>query len=257
VDELHRVERMQRRLSEEPDGLTPERFREAKELGFSDRGIARAIRRDEEEVRRRRLALGLRPRIRMIDTLAGEWPSQTNYLYLTYRADADDVTPVSPGSILVLGAGPYRIGSSVEFDWSTMNLVDSLRAEGVPKVAVLNSNPETVSTDYDRSDRLYFEEITLERVRDIYEFEQFSGVVTSVGSQVAQNLTPLLDACPSRSWAPPPRRSTRPRTAPSSPGSSRNWRSPSPPGGRSRPWNRRANSPTLSATRSWSGPPTC
>ncbi|EQD28278.1 carbamoylphosphate synthetase/aspartate transcarbamylase/dihydroorotase, partial [mine drainage metagenome] len=98
VDELHRVERMQRRLSEEPDGLTPERFREAKELGFSDRGIARAIRRDEEEVRRRRLALGLRPRIRMIDTLAGEWPSQTNYLYLTYRADADDVTPVSPGS---------------------------------------------------------------------------------------------------------------------------------------------------------------
>ena len=195
IDELHRVERMQRRLSEGPAALSPERFREAKELGFSDRGIARAIRLDEEEVRRRRLALGLRPRIRMIDTLAGEWPSKTNYLYVTYRADADDVAPVAPGSVLVLGAGPYRIGSSVEFDWSTMNLVDSLRAEGVPKVAVLNSNPETVSTDYDRSDRLYFEEITLERVRDIFEFERFSGVVTSVGSQVAQNLTPLLDAC--------------------------------------------------------------
>ncbi|EQD66807.1 hypothetical protein B2A_00988, partial [mine drainage metagenome] len=86
---------------------------------------------------------------------------------------------------LVVGAGPYRIGSSVEFDWSTMNLVDGLRAEGVPGVALLNSNPETVSTDYDRSDRLYFEEITLERLRDIHDFERFRGVVTCVGSQLA------------------------------------------------------------------------
>ena len=131
----------------------------------------------------------------MIDTLAGEWPARTNYLYVTYRADADDVTPMPAGSALVIGAGPYRIGSSVEFDWSTMNLVEGLRAEGLPGVAVLNSNPETVSTDYDRSDRLDFEEITLERVRDIFEFEGFSGVVTCVGSQLAQNLTPLLQAC--------------------------------------------------------------
>jgi carbamoyl-phosphate synthase large subunit len=131
----------------------------------------------------------------MIDTLAGEWPARTNYLYLTYRADADDVRPMSKGSVLVVGAGPYRIGSSVEFDWSTMNLVDGLRAEGVPGVAVLNSNPETVSTDYDRSDRLYFEEITLERVRDLVDFESFGGVVTCVGSQLAQNLTPLLKMC--------------------------------------------------------------
>ena len=131
----------------------------------------------------------------MIDTLAGEWPARTNYLYLTYRADADDVRPMPKGSVLVIGAGPYRIGSSVEFDWSTMNLVDGLKAEGVPGVSVLNSNPETVSTDYDRSDLLYFEEITLERTRDLVDFESFAGVVTCVGSQLAQNLTPLLQMC--------------------------------------------------------------
>ena len=175
--------------------LTEELLRRAKELGFSDRAIGRAARLDEEEVRRRRLASGILPRLRMIDTLAGEWPSTTNYLYVTYRADADDVKPTPKGSVLVLGAGPYRIGSSVEFDWSTMNLVDGLKAEGIPCVALLNSNPETVSTDYDRSDRLYFEEITLERVRDLCDFEGFQGVVTCVGSQLAQNLTPLLNAC--------------------------------------------------------------
>ncbi len=170
-------------------------LRRAKELGLSDRAIARAARLDEEEVRTRRLAAGIRPHLRMIDTLAGEWPSPTNYLYMTYRADADDVAPTPAGSVLVLGAGPYRIGSSVEFDWSTMNLVSGLKSEGIPCVALLNSNPETVSTDYDRSDRLYFEEITLERVRDLHEFEKFRGVVTCVGSQLAQNLTPLLHAC--------------------------------------------------------------
>jgi carbamoyl-phosphate synthase large subunit len=169
--------------------------RSAKELGLSDRAIARATRQDEEMVRSFRISHGVRPHIRMIDTLAGEWPSSTNYLYLTYRADADDVGPGPPGSVLVLGAGPYRIGSSVEFDWSTMNLADGLKAEGVPSVAVLNCNPETVSTDYDRSDRLYFEEITLERVRDLVELDRFAGVVTCVGSQVAQNLTPLLAMC--------------------------------------------------------------
>jgi carbamoyl-phosphate synthase large subunit len=196
VDCLGEIESAHRELSAAPRGtFTPDLVRRAKELGLSDRAIGRAARMDEEEVRRRRLAVGIRPRIRMIDTLAGEWPARTNYLYLTYRADADDVGPMPEGSILVIGAGPYRIGSSVEFDWSTMNLADGLRAEGVPGVAVLNSNPETVSTDYDRSDRLYFEEITLERVRDITEAERFRGVVTCVGSQLAQNLTPLLKMC--------------------------------------------------------------
>jgi carbamoyl-phosphate synthase large subunit len=194
VEELAQVERVARTLAGRPRQIEPELLRTAKELGFSDRAVARLTRQDEEVVRTTRKAHGILPRLRMIDTLAGEWPSPTNYLYMTYRADSDDVTPVPPGSVLVLGAGPYRIGSSVEFDWSTMNLVAGLRAEGVPSVALLNSNPETVSTDYDRSDRLYFEEITLERVRDIYEFEGFQGVVTCVGSQLAQNLTPLLHA---------------------------------------------------------------
>jgi carbamoyl-phosphate synthase large subunit len=196
VDALGEVEATDRGIvAAGGPGLTEPLIRRAKELGLSDRAIARAARLDEEEVRRRRLAAGIRPRVRMIDTLAGEWPARTNYLYLTYRADADDVHPMKKGSVLVIGAGPYRIGSSVEFDWSTMNLVDGLKTEGVPGVAVLNSNPETVSTDYDRSDRLYFEEITLERVRDIQDFESFEGVVTCVGSQLAQNLTPLLHMC--------------------------------------------------------------
>ncbi len=196
VEALAEIETAHRALGALPGGRLPEELlRRAKELGLSDRAIGRAARLDEEEVRRRRLAHGIRPRVRMIDTLAGEWPSRTNYLYLTYRADADDVGPMSDRPALVVGAGPYRIGSSVEFDWSTMNLVDGLRAEGLGGVALLNSNPETVSTDYDRSDRLYFEEITLERVRDLCDFERFRGVVTCVGSQLAQNLTPLLAMC--------------------------------------------------------------
>jgi len=195
VDALAEVEAADARLRSVGPAMTAADLRCAKELGFSDRAVARATRLDQEEVRQRRLVAGIRPRIRMIDTLAGEWPSSTNYLYVTYRADADDVGKAPDGSVLVLGAGPYRIGSSVEFDWSTMNLVDGLRAEGIPSVAILNSNPETVSTDYDRSDRLYFEEITLERVRDLYEFDGYRGVVTCVGSQLAQNLTPLLATC--------------------------------------------------------------
>ncbi|MGI0067301.1 MAG: carbamoyl-phosphate synthase large subunit, partial [Thermoplasmata archaeon] len=188
IGELQEIERGHRELEGVAGAIPPTALlRRAKELGLSDRAIARALRLDEEALRAARIAAGIRPYARMIDTLAGEWPSRTNYLYMTYRADAHDVAPVSPGSVLVLGAGPYRIGSSVEFDWSTMNLADGLKAEGVPAVAVLNSNPETVSTDYDRSDRLYFEEITLERVRDIQEFEGFRGIVTCVGSQLAQN----------------------------------------------------------------------
>ncbi|HXW67096.1 MAG TPA: carbamoyl-phosphate synthase (glutamine-hydrolyzing) large subunit [Thermoplasmata archaeon] len=196
VDCLAEIEATHRAIAGRAGAEVPAPLlRRAKELGFSDRAIARTAHQDEEEIRRRRLAEGIRPRVRMIDTLAGEWPARTNYLYVTYRADADDVRPMPGGSVLVIGAGPYRIGSSVEFDWSTMNLVDGLKAEGVPGVALLNSNPETVSTDYDRSDRLYFEEITLERVRDLVDFESFGGVVTCVGSQLAQNLTPLLQMC--------------------------------------------------------------
>ena len=193
VNELEgivRTNRQLRRLAGHP--LPGPLIRQAKELGFSDRAIGHVTHHSEAAVRMRRLHLGIRPRVRMIDTLAGEWPARTNYLYLTYRADADDVDASPPGSVLVLGAGPYRIGSSVEFDWSTTNLVAGLKAAGIPSVTILNSNPETVSTDYDRSDRLYFEEITLERVQDLFDLERFRGVVTCVGSQLAQNLTPGL-----------------------------------------------------------------
>ncbi len=193
LEEVQRTARELRAGAGRPPG--EDLLRRAKRHGLSDRAVARLLGRDEEEIRRLRVASGIVPHVRMIDTLANEWPSRTNYLYLTYWADADDVGPVPKGSVLVLGAGPYRIGSSVEFDWSTMNLVDGLKAEGVPAVVVLNSNPETVSTDYDRSDRLYFDEITLERVRDLFDKELFRGVVTCVGSQLAQNLTPLLAAC--------------------------------------------------------------
>ncbi len=196
VEQLREVQELCRTLGGMPPGAAPiPLLAQGKRLGLSDRALARLLREDEEMLRRRRVAAGLVPHVRMIDTLANEWPSRTNYLYLTYGADADEVGPSPAGSLLVLGSGPYRIGSSVEFDWSTMNLVDGLKAEGVPSVTVLNSNPETVSTDYDRSDRLYFEEITLERVRDVMDKEGFAGVVTSVGGQLPQNLTPLLAAC--------------------------------------------------------------
>jgi carbamoyl-phosphate synthase large subunit len=190
LDEIVRSGRELRRSRR--NGVPADLLRRVKELGWSDRAIARATGASEDAVRAARLRRGIRPRVRMIDTLAGEWPAKTNYLYVTYRADADDVARSPSGSVLVLGAGPYRIGSSVEFDWSTTNLVRALKAEGVPSVAILNSNPETVSTDYDRSDRLYFDEVTLERVRDLFDLEGFRGIVTCVGSQFAQNLTPSL-----------------------------------------------------------------
>ncbi len=193
VEQLSGIVRESRALRRRAGHPLPaSRLQSAKELGFSDRAIGRITHHSEAAVRSRRLHLGVRPHVRMIDTLAGEWPARTNYLYLTYRADADDVRPSPKGSALVLGAGPYRIGSSVEFDWSTTNLVAGLKAAGIPSVTILNSNPETVSTDYDRSDRLYFEEITLERVQDLFDLERFRGVVTCVGSQLAQNLTPGL-----------------------------------------------------------------
>jgi carbamoyl-phosphate synthase large subunit len=137
---------------------------------------------------------GIKPVIKQIDTLAAEWPAKTNYLYMTYGGLTDDIE-FEHGyekSVLVLGAGPYRIGSSVEFDWGTVNMVWGLKENGVSKVSIINCNPETVSTDYDIPERLYFEELTFERVMDIYQKEQPSGTVTCVGGQTANNLTPHL-----------------------------------------------------------------
>ena len=171
-------------------------IRNAKKMGFSDKQIARCQNLDEMQVRSFREKFGIKPVVKQIDTLAAEWPAKTNYLYLTYGGQADDIKVEDNNDkdsrMIVFGAGPYRIGSSVEFDWGTVNMVWGLKENGVKEISVINCNPETVSTDYDICDRLYFEELTLERVLDICEKEKPTGVVTCVGGQTANNLTPKL-----------------------------------------------------------------
>jgi carbamoyl-phosphate synthase large subunit len=172
--------------------LNADLIHEAKRMGFSDKQIARCVGMDEMRVREFRKQANILPVVKQIDTLAAEWPAKTNYLYLTYGGSTDDLVleKNSGGRMIVLGAGPYRIGSSVEFDWGTVNMVWGLKDNGVKEVSVINCNPETVSTDYDICDRLYFEELTQERVLDIYEKEKADGVVTCVGGQIANNLVP-------------------------------------------------------------------
>jgi Carbamoyl-phosphate synthase L chain, ATP binding domain len=186
--------------------------------GFSDRQIARYTGSTELVVRRKRQQLGVTPFCKQIDTLAAEFPAETNYLYMTYNGDEHDVTGETEvttnkdalvpsygksvassssvamsasggqgGGVMVLGCGAYCIGSSVEFDWCAVSAVRQLRAMG-DRAIVVNYNPETVSTDYDESDKLYFEELTLERVLDIYELERSAGIVVSVGGQIPNNL---------------------------------------------------------------------
>ena len=165
----------------------------AKKSGFADKQIARAKDTTPENVRELRKKFGVLPSVKQIDTLAAEWPAVTNYLYLTYGGNSNDITvPEDEKGIVVIGAGPYRIGSSVEFDWGTVNMVWGLQENGEKNVSVVNCNPETVSTDYDISTRLYFEELTHERILDITDFENPKGIITCVGGQTANNLTPGL-----------------------------------------------------------------
>ena len=165
----------------------------AKKLGFADKQIARAKDSTPENIRELRKKFGVLPSVKQIDTLAAEWPAVTNYLYLTYGGNSNDITvPEDEQGIVVIGAGPYRIGSSVEFDWGTVNMVWGLQENGEKNVSVVNCNPETVSTDYDISTRLYFEELTHERILDITDFENPKGIITCVGGQTANNLTPGL-----------------------------------------------------------------
>lgn len=175
---------------EEP--LTKTSFLGAKKLGFSDKTIALLQGKTEDEIRSLRKEWGILPIVKQIDTLAGEFSAETNYLYMTYHGTHHDVPPGPDKEVIVLGSGPYCIGSSVEFDWCAVNTVKTLRRHSVPTI-MINSNPETVSTDYDESDRLYFEEITLERVQDIADFENPMGIVVSVGGQIANNLALPLD----------------------------------------------------------------
>ncbi|MDH3765751.1 MAG: carbamoyl-phosphate synthase (glutamine-hydrolyzing) large subunit, partial [Nitrosopumilus sp.] len=166
---------------------------EAKKMGFADKQIARATEKTPDQVRDLRKKLGVLPSVKQIDTLAAEWPAVTNYLYFTYGGSSNDVKiPSEEKGVIVLGAGPYRIGSSVEFDWGTVNMVWGLQENGEKNVSVVNCNPETVSTDYDICTRLYFEELTQERILDITEFENPKGIITCVGGQTANNLTPGL-----------------------------------------------------------------
>ncbi len=163
----------------------------AKRAGFSDRQIANLSKKTEAAVRKLRARAKIRPYIKQIDTLAGEYPAETNYLYLTYHGDRDDILPSKKKSVIVLGSGPYAIGSSVEFDWSSVQALKTLGDNGYETVMV-NYNPETVSTDYDMSDRLYFDELSLERVLDIVAFEQPAGLVVSTGGQIPNNLALAL-----------------------------------------------------------------
>lgn len=166
---------------------------EVKKLGFSDKQLARVKETTPDEIRNLRKKLGVIPSVKQIDTLAAEWPAVTNYLYLTYGGHSHDIDiPKDDNGIVVVGAGPYRIGSSVEFDWGTVNMVWGLQENGEKNISVVNCNPETVSTDYDICTRLYFEELTQERLLDISDFENPKGVITCVGGQTANNLTPGL-----------------------------------------------------------------
>ncbi|HZW55152.1 MAG TPA: carbamoyl-phosphate synthase (glutamine-hydrolyzing) large subunit [Nitrososphaerales archaeon] len=178
--------------------LSLEELKEAKLLGISDRHIARRIKTSEIQVRQIRLKNAIIPVVKQVDSLAAEWPARTNYLYLSYDGRKNNVEFVSDRKkIVVLGAGCYRIGSSVEFDWCTMSMVWALQERGY-EVIVVNCNPETVSTDYDMSERLYFEEITQERILDIYDKEDPLGIVCCVGGQTANNLIPKLAASGAR-----------------------------------------------------------
>jgi len=175
--------------------ISGELLRECKEKGYSDIQISDMVGggATEDDVRSKRIDAGIVPVTKQIDTLAAEFPAETNYLYMTYNGKENDVEPQN-GGIMVLGSGAYRIGSSIEFDWCGVSCIRALRKMGY-KATMVNYNPETVSTDYDECDRLYFEELSRERVLDIYQRDSSDGVVISVGGQIPNNIAvPLANA---------------------------------------------------------------
>jgi len=197
VDEIHELTRIDRwflraiepivrmhlNLARSTHPLSADVLRDVKRLGFSDDAIGKLTRSAAESVRAARKAHGIESHFSQIDTMAGEFPADTNYLYTTYHADGFDVARSPRRKILILGSGAYRIGSSVEFDWCAVNAAQAASALGFETI-MLNCNPETVSTDYDICDKLYFDEISLETVLDLYEYERPEGVVVSMGGQV-------------------------------------------------------------------------
>lgn len=172
--------------------LSTETITAAKKLGFSDKLIAKILKTSEAKVREFRKKHRIIPKVKHIDTLAAEYPAKTNYLYLTYHGEESEIeSRVNPeskkGKVIVLGSGPYRIGSSVEFDWCCVTAAQTFKNKGLETI-IINCNPETVSTDYDITDKLYFEELTFERVSDIYEIEENGSLVLGFGGQVPNNL---------------------------------------------------------------------
>lgn len=177
--------------------LTKEKLHVLKKLGFSDKRIGYLVNTTGLQIRNLRKIYKIVPSVFQIDTLAGEFEAKTNYLYLTYNGSHNDVKPIKKDGVIVLGSGPYRIGSSVEFDWTSVNTALSLKDHG-KKSIIINCNPETVSTDYDIADRLYFEELTFERIADIYDFENPFGIIISVGGQTPNNRAQSLFSYGSR-----------------------------------------------------------
>ncbi|NWS64483.1 PYR1 protein, partial [Chunga burmeisteri] len=175
---------------EEQSTMPPTVLKRAKQLGFSDKQVALAVLSTELAVRKMRRDLKILPVVKQIDTVAAEWPAQTNYLYLTYNGTEHDLAFHEP-HVMVIGSGVYRIGSSVEFDWCAVGCIQELRKMGF-KTIMVNYNPETVSTDYDMCDRLYFDEISFEVVMDIYELENPEGVILSMGGQLPNNIAMAL-----------------------------------------------------------------
>ncbi|XP_039962623.1 CAD protein [Bactrocera tryoni] len=200
VEELHQLTKIDRwflnkmkhiiefhnSLEETGNPLSGAQILQAKQIGFSDKQIAEAIKSTELAVRKQRQELGIKPFVKQIDTVAGEWPAATNYLYHTYNANEHDLE-FPGGFTIVVGSGVYRIGSSVEFDWCAVGCLRELRNLGKPTI-MINYNPETVSTDYDMCDRLYFEEISFEVVMDVYEMENSEGIILSMGGQLPNNI---------------------------------------------------------------------
>ncbi|MGE5402858.1 MAG: carbamoyl-phosphate synthase (glutamine-hydrolyzing) large subunit, partial [Ignavibacteriales bacterium] len=189
---LKNIVDMEKELSASSFGKLPaELLREAKQKGFSDKQLAQILNTDEQSMRSKRKELGILPVVKQIDTLAAEYPARTNYLYMTYNGTEDDIRTGENDQIVVLGSGAYRIGSSVEFDWCCVNSVQTLNKLDY-RTIMINCNPETVSTDYDICDKLYFEELSFERVLDIYDRENPQGIIVSMGGQIPNNLAVKL-----------------------------------------------------------------
>jgi carbamoyl-phosphate synthase large subunit len=205
IDEIHLLTRIDRwflraiepivdayrSLARATPPLAPDTILAVKRLGFSDAAIGRLVGASETSIRIERRAHGIKPHFSQIDTMAGEFPAETNYLYATYHAGCTDIAPSRRKKVLILGSGTYRIGSSVEFDWCAVNAAQAAAAVGYETI-MLNHNPETVSTDYDICDRLYFDELSLETVLDLYAHEDPEGVVVSMGGQTPNNLAMSL-----------------------------------------------------------------